>query len=71
MSELKTFRRRKDEFFRHDEQSPLLPEQKDGFDGLSYFDENPDLLFVLDMEVFDEHERVTMQTSLCPVTTRA
>jgi uncharacterized protein (DUF1684 family) len=63
MSELKTFRQRKDEFFGHDPHSPLLPEQKDGFDGLSYFDENPDLRFVLDLEVFDEHERVTMQTS--------
>ena len=63
MSQLKTFRRRKDEFFRHDDHSPLLPEQKDGFAGLNYFDENPDLQFVLDIDVFDEHDPVTMQTS--------
>jgi uncharacterized protein (DUF1684 family) len=43
MTDLDQFRREKDEFFRQSPQSPLLPEQRASFTGLSYFPENPEL----------------------------
>lgn len=63
MSELTHYRQRKDEFFKHDKHSPLLPTQKDGFTGLNYFDENPDLALVLELDTFAEQDDVQMQTS--------
>lgn len=63
MSTLTNFRRQKDLFFERDPHSPLLPEQKDGFTGLSYYPENPDLRFEIAGEQFTEQERVTMQTN--------
>lgn len=63
MALLDLFRERKDHFFRGDPHSPLLPEQKDAFEGLSYFPENPDLRFDLPIEEYPEQERVVMQTS--------
>lgn len=55
MSRLAGFRRRKDEFFRTHEQSPLDPEQKEQFTGLVYYPERPDLRFevTLDREAVD------------------
>jgi uncharacterized protein (DUF1684 family) len=63
MSALEQFRRSKDLFFKQDAHSPLTPEQRETFDGLSYYPENPALRFELDVEPFDRHEEVTMQTS--------
>lgn len=63
MSALSNFRRQKDSFFRRDPHSPLLPEQQDGFEGLAYYDENRDFQFELDLEVFEEQQETTMQTS--------
>jgi uncharacterized protein (DUF1684 family) len=63
MSLLDRFRERKDEFFRTDPHSPLLPDQRDEFDGLTYFPENLDLRFELSIEEFPEQDRITMQTS--------
>ncbi len=63
MSVLDTFRQRKDQFFKTDPHSPLLPEQKEAFDGLKYFPENTDLRFEVDVEPFETQETVTMQTS--------
>jgi hypothetical protein len=61
--DLGTFRKQKDLFFKSDPHSPLLPPQKDGFDGLSYFDPNPDLRFELEIEPFEEQASIRMQTS--------
>jgi uncharacterized protein (DUF1684 family) len=40
MSDLDEFRKAKDDFFGHDHQSPLTPEQRRDFRGLSYYPEN-------------------------------
>ena len=63
MSELTEFREAKDHFAGHDEQSPLTPEQQQGFHGLNYYDENPALKLVLDVDTFDKPETIEMQTS--------
>lgn len=63
MSSMENFRKQKDRFFKHDPHSPLLPEQKDGFEGLSYYPDNPDLRFEVEPEEFEEQEQVSMQTS--------
>jgi uncharacterized protein len=63
MTLLDRFRERKDDFFKSDPNSPLLPEQKDGFGGLSYFPENLDLRLELPLEEYPEQQTITMQTS--------
>jgi len=63
MSELTDFRKHKDEFFGGDDQSPLTPDQRRGFQGLSYYDENPGLGLELSAQEFDDKEVVEMQTS--------
>lgn len=63
MSELDAFRKEKDDFFQHDPQSPLTPEQKRSFRGLHYFPENPDLRVEVKAEELSEKERIEMQTS--------
>jgi len=63
MTTLEQFRAQKDAFFKSHPQSPILPEQRQAFQGLSYFPENPDLRLVLPIEEFAEKEVVVMQTS--------
>jgi uncharacterized protein (DUF1684 family) len=63
MSELTDFRKAKDAFFKSDPQSPLEAEQRQGFEGLSYFPENPALRFDLDLERVEKPDQVIMPTS--------
>ncbi|HZQ10314.1 MAG TPA: DUF1684 domain-containing protein [Anaerolineae bacterium] len=63
MSELEEFRKMKDDFFKHDAQSPLTREQKKTFTGLNYYPENEALRFVLELEPYPDPEKITMQTS--------
>ncbi len=63
MSEIETFRKAKDQFFKTSPQSPLTAEQKKEFSGLHYFPENPSLRFELLLERYAKLDRVTMQTS--------
>jgi uncharacterized protein (DUF1684 family) len=63
MSQLERFRTQKDEFFATHPQSPLTPEQRDEFDGLKYFPEEPKLRFELSIEEFDVKENVQIITS--------
>ena len=56
-------REQKDEFFKSDPHSPLSKEQKRAFKGLKYFPENPALRFDADVEPFNEHMHIHMQTS--------
>ena len=65
MSDLLTFRKRKDEFFLNDLHSPLTPEQKTSFSGLSYFPENESLNLLVEIERFPEEEMVNIQTNTC------
>jgi uncharacterized protein (DUF1684 family) len=50
MSQLDEYRAAKDAFFAQDSQSPLLSEQKQGFAGLLYFPEDPDLRLEVSLE---------------------
>ncbi len=63
MSPLDDFRREKDEFFKHDPQSPLTPEQRKKFGGLKYYPENPALRIVTPIEEYTDKQPVTMITS--------
>jgi uncharacterized protein (DUF1684 family) len=63
MSELEAFRKEKDEFFRHDPQSPLTPDQKRSFKGLNYFPENEELRLEVKAEELPKKDRIEMQTS--------
>jgi uncharacterized protein len=63
MSPLDQFRAQKDEFFRHDWQSPLTPEQRKTLEGLKYYPENPALRFITPLEEYPDKEIVTMITS--------
>ncbi len=63
MTELEEFRAGKDDFFAHHPQSPLTPEQKRNFRGLSYFPENESLRLEVKLDPFPEPDRIEMQTS--------
>ena len=63
MTSLEDFRKSKDQFFKHHPQSPLTHDQRDQFEGLSYFPKNPALNLTLEIEPFEEQEMITMQTS--------
>jgi uncharacterized protein (DUF1684 family) len=63
MTQLDAFRAQKDEFFASHPESPLTPEQKRNFQGLSYFPENPDLRLEVTVEEFAEGDEIQMQTT--------
>ena len=63
MTQLKNFRAQKDEFFASQPESPLMPEQKRTFQGLSYFAENPDMRLEVTVEEFEEQDEIQMQTT--------
>jgi hypothetical protein len=63
MSELESFRAEKDNFFAHDFQSPLLPEQRAAFNGLNYFPENESLRLEVQVDEFETKDRIEMQTT--------
>jgi uncharacterized protein (DUF1684 family) len=69
MTDLDDFRHEKDEFFKHDMQSPLTREQKKSFSGLSYFPEDPGLRLEVAVEPWEQKETVQMQTSTGDVQT--
>ena len=69
MSELDEMRKEKDAFFRESHQSPLLPEQQAGFNGLKYFPENKELRLEVDVERFPTQEQVQIQTNTGDVQT--
>ena len=57
------FRQSKNEFFAGGHDSPLTEHQTHDFKGLSYFDDNPDLRFVVEPEEFESQDVIEMQTS--------
>lgn len=69
MEDLQQFRERKDEFFRYDHHSPLTAEQKEDFEGLNYFPENPDLDLKVAVNEYPEKETVRIQTNTGDVQT--
>ena len=64
MSELTEFHKAKDDFFKHDPQSPLNKTQKSTFSGLNYYPEDAELRFDLSLEKAEKMEHVTMATSI-------
>jgi len=56
-------RRQKDAFFKNHPQSPLTPEQRALFTGLSYYDPNPDLNLRVTVEPFGADDVVAVQTT--------
>ncbi len=62
-TDIEQFRMMKDRFFKSDPYSPLLPEQKIEFKGLSYFEENPALDLKLKLEPLEVQDPIEMQTS--------
>ena len=63
MSQLDDFRAQKDEFFKHDGQSPLTPDQRQTFTGLKYYPENPKLRIITPIEEYADKAPITMITS--------
>jgi uncharacterized protein len=71
MTELEQFRTAKDALFAHSDDSPLTEEERQGFHGLRYFPENPELAFEVQPEPFPEQATIEMQTSTGDVQTYA
>lgn len=57
-------RAEKDEFFRQNQQSPIPPGRREGFDGLNYFPPDPDYRFELELDRRDDPETVTVETTM-------
>ncbi|MFC4548758.1 MULTISPECIES: DUF1684 domain-containing protein [Halorussus] len=62
-AELEGHREQKDEFLADHPQSPLPPEEREGFAGLEYFDPDPDYRVRAEVEVHDDPEPVEMDVS--------
>jgi uncharacterized protein (DUF1684 family) len=69
MENLADQRKMKDQFMANGEHSPLTPEQRENFEGLKYFEEDPSLRLEIDIEPFEEQAKVQMQTSTGDVQT--
>ncbi|MFC4436113.1 MULTISPECIES: DUF1684 domain-containing protein [Natrialbaceae] len=61
--ELESKRAEKDEFFAEHPQSPIPPEDRDGFDGLEYFSPDSDYRVAATATVHDDPEVVLMDTT--------
>ncbi len=62
-SELEEKRDEKDRFFAEHPQSPIPPDERDGFDGLEYFPPDPDYRVSATVTVHDDPDPVTMETT--------
>ena len=61
--ELESYRERKDEQFLEPHNSPLGPEDRREFDGLEYFDPDPDYRVEASVELDERDETVAMETT--------
>ena len=61
--ELRRKREEKNDFFGSHPQSPIPPEERDAFDGLDYFDPNPDARVEATVSVHEDPEPVPMETT--------
>ena len=62
--ELQSYRAEKDDQFAASRQSPLPPDEREAFDGLEYFEPDPDYRVAATVELLDDGETVTMETSM-------
>lgn len=60
---LQGYRQRRDEVMRTNEHSPLTESQRENFVPLDYFDENPELVFVVDVDKAVPAEPVELPTT--------
>jgi len=60
---LRANREEKDAFFADHPQSPIPPEHRDGFSGLTYFEPNPDYRVEATVTVHDDPDPVEMETT--------
>ncbi|WP_135823277.1 DUF1684 domain-containing protein [Halorussus ruber] len=61
--QLEAHREEKDDFFADHPQSPIPPEERDDFEGLDYFDPDPDYRVTASVEYHDQPEPVEMEVS--------
>jgi len=62
-AELRANREEKDRFFAEHKQSPIPPEEREEFDGLDYFEPDPDYRVDATVTVHDEPAPVDIETS--------
>lgn len=62
-TDLRKERNAKEEFLTEDPDSPLPEEERIDFDGLEYFEPDPDLRFELRLTSFGDSEEVTLDTT--------
>jgi len=63
MYDLESSRKEKDVFFQFDHNSPFSQDEREVFQGLNYYPENPELRFEIEIEPFQDPQQVLMQTS--------
>lgn len=56
-------REQKDEYFKKHPRSPIPREEKDEFDGLNYYEVNPDLRFKLELTEHEDKEKIKVEDS--------
>lgn len=61
--ELKALRAEKDQFFKRHPQSPLSPDQQSLFNGLRYYDYNPDLVLEVTVEPVLSDREIAIETT--------
>lgn len=62
-AELRTNRREKDDFFAEHPQSPIPPEEREAFEGLDYYEPDPDYRVEATVERHDDPEPVELETT--------
>ncbi|MEF8818279.1 MAG: DUF1684 domain-containing protein [Haloferacaceae archaeon] len=56
-------RAEKDAYLADHPQSPLPPDERASFDGLAYYEPDPDYRYVLELHEHDDPERITVETT--------
>lgn len=63
IQQLQTTRREKDKFFKTQRNSPLTDAQKEKFEGLQYYEANPELDLRVTIKRFSQQDEVPVQTT--------
>lgn len=58
-----SWRRERDELFRHHPQSPIPPAEREGFNGLRYFDYNPEARALATVEYPEDQSTIVLEAS--------
>lgn len=60
---IQQMREQKDRFYKMHPQSPLTPDQKAKFNGLSYYEFNPSLRLLVEVDLVEDEQQILMQTN--------